>query len=307
MIIAPDPFKTRKPMSSLARSAFDTIEERLGKLNPPIAIKTHIAQSTKAGETAYSSLIAGDSTLDGITFVAVNASALESALDVAQDKSGKKALASMKEDPDHWALKASFGKTVGTGWREVWRPAPFNPPASVLNSIGSDMKVRTARFGNAKTSINFSALHCAVDKKSDVCNIHIDESGFVFELPTGGVALTPNLYDHFMNELLLKTEFRDWLVGKISNEKAAYVVGEMIRRLSIVFPNASNGFAGLNKTVNNIRTPRSALDVALTAGKLLKPVGITIGVYESNQFKLEVAGTFVDGDRSVTLNASGEW
>ena len=29
----------------------------------------------------------------------------------------------MKEDPSHWALKASFGKTVGTGWREPWRDA----------------------------------------------------------------------------------------------------------------------------------------------------------------------------------------
>lgn len=304
--LATDPFKTARPISAAARRTFETIEARLSKLNPSVVIREHIAQSTKPGETQYSSLVAGDGVLDGITFLAVNASALENAFDIAQDKAGKKALTSMKEDPDHWALKASFGKTVGTGWREVWRPEPYSAP-SVLNSIGSDKQVRTARYGSAKTSVNFSALHCAVDKKSDLCNVHIDDTGFVLEMPDGSVALTPNLYDHFMNELLLKTEFRDWLVGKISNKKAAYVVGEVIRRLSIVFPNASNGYAGLSKTVNNIRTPSTPLDAALTAGKLLRPIGVTIDIYESNHFKLQVAGTMVDGDKSVTLNTSGTW
>lgn len=306
MILATDPFKAATPVGPAGRQTFDTIEARLASLKPPVVIRDHIALSTKPGATQFSSLVAGDGVLDGISFLAVDPAALERAFDIAQDKWGKKALASMKEDPGHWALKASFGKTIGTGWREIWRPEPYRPP-SVLNTIGSDMKVHAARFGSAKTSVNFTALHCAVDKVSNACNVHIDNTGFVLELPNGGVALTANVYDHFMNELLLKTEFRDWLVGNISNKTAAYIVGETIRRLSIVFPNASNGFAGLERTVNNIRRPSTPFELALTAGKLLRPIGVTFDVYESNHFKVEVAGTIVDGDRSVTINASGTW
>lgn len=305
MILATDPFKTAKPIGPAGRKTFDTIEARLARLNPPVVIRDHVALSRKAGETQFSSLVAGDGVLDGISFLAVDPAALERAFDIAQDKSGKKALASMKEDPGHWALKMSFGKTIGTGWREIWRPEPFRSP-SVLAIIGSDMQTRSARFGSPKTSVNFTALHCAVDKVNNGCNVHIDSTGFVLELPTGGVALTANVYDHFMNELLLKTEFRDWLVGSISNQKAAYIVGEAIRRLSIVFPNASNEFAGLERTVNNIRRPSTPFELALTAGKLLRPIGITVDLYESDHFKLQVAGTIVDGDRSVTINISGE-
>src|SRR5262249_22676113 len=162
--------------------------------------------------------------LDGINFVAVNPRTLAGEFQGAKDQWGQKALASMKEDPDHWALKASFGKTIGTGWREVWRPAPYSPPATVLQEPGKADHVIRMRFGTAGISVRFTALHCAVHEIGGQCNIHIDETGFVLALPTGGVALTPDFYDHLMNELKFKTDFRDWLSGKMPNKTAAHIV-----------------------------------------------------------------------------------
>lgn len=312
MTVAPDALKTKFPMTARARGTFAAIEARLGLLHPPLAIRPHIAQRTKPGEVEFSSLESGESTLDGIDFVAVDAARLASTLDDARDSHGRKALASMKEDPDHWALKASFGVTPGMGWREIWRPAPLPPPTILPPSERPSMTMRSARWGSAKTRVNFSALHCAVDRKTDRCNIHIDESGFVLELHGGGVALTASMWDHIANELVLKTIFRDWLTGgkPVAGKpvgKVAYVIGETIRRFSIVFPNASNGFAGLEKRVNNLRKPRDPLDAVLVGGKLLGPVGATFDVYESDHFKVQVAGTMVDGDRSITINTSGTW
>src|SRR5215831_9737971 len=118
MKVAPNPFKT-DPEKPFKKATYDTIAARLAALDPPIQIENHIAQSEKQNKTQYSTLEAKDSTLDGINFIAVNPKTLAGALQSAKDQWGQKALASMKEDPDHWALKASFGKTIGTGWREV--------------------------------------------------------------------------------------------------------------------------------------------------------------------------------------------
>lgn len=163
------------------------------------------------------------------------------------------------------------------------------------------------RFGTVGSSLRFTALHCAVHEIGAQCNIHIDETGFVLSLPQGGVGLTPNLYDHFMNELLLKTNFRDWLSGIMPNEKAAHIVREVIRRLSIIFPNAANGYAGLDKTLNSIRRPHGVLEGLWTAGRILKPIGATLDVYDTQRFKVQVTGTALHGDRSITISLGGEW
>ena len=307
MIVAPDPVKTNPPITSRGKATYDTIAARLAVLNPPISIRSHIAQSEKQNKTQFSTLEAKDSTLDGINFIAVDPAELVRAFENATDKWGDRALTSMKEDPDHWALKASFGKTIGTGWREVWRAAPYSPPAPGLQEPGKADSMMRMRFGTAGSSIRFTALHCAVHEIGAQCNIHIDETGFVLGLPTGGVGLTPNLYDHFMNELLLKTDFRDWLAGKMPNAKAARIVEEVIRRLSIIFPNAANGYAGLDKTMNSIRRPRGVLNGLWTAGRILKPIGATFDVYDTDRFKVQVTGTILDGDRSITITLGGDW
>jgi hypothetical protein len=306
-VIAPDPFKTKPPIGTLGKETYKMIAARLAALNPPILIESHIAQSEKQDKTQFSTLEAKDSTLDGINFIAVDPKELADELKGAKDKWGDQALISMKEDPDHWALKASFGKTIGTGWREVWRAAPYSPQATVLREPGQADNVMSMRFGTAGASIRFTALHCAVHEIGAQCNIHIDETGFVLGMPTGSVGLTPNFYDHLMNELLFKTDFRDWLSGKMPNKMAAHIVSEIIRRLSIIFPNAANGYAGLDKKINSIGRTHGLADGLRTAGRIIAPIGVTFDAYDSDWFKVQVTGTILNGDRSITITLGGEW
>src|SRR5262245_4755741 len=112
--IAPDPFKTDPPITERGKATYDTIAARLAALDPPIRLAEHTAQgkiqysaqSKKKDKTQFSTLEAKDSTLDGINFIAADPARLVRALEGAKDKWGERALASMKEDPDHWALKA---------------------------------------------------------------------------------------------------------------------------------------------------------------------------------------------------------
>jgi hypothetical protein len=306
MIVAPDPLKTDPPITTRGQATYDTIAARLAVLTPPIALKDHIAQSEKQGKTQFSTLAAKDSTLDGLNFIAANPAKLVGALERATDQWGERALASVKEAPDHWALKASFGKTVGTGWRELWRAAPYRSPASVLPEPGKADNLMRMRFGTAGIPIGFTALHCAVHEIGAQCNMHIDESGFVLALPTG-VALTPDLYDHIMNELKLKTDFRDWLAGKMPNAKAARIVKEVIGRTALIFPNAANGYAGLEKTLNSIERPRGVLNGLWTAGRILRPIGVSFDVYDADRFTVQVTGSLLNGDRSITISIGGDW
>ena len=299
---APDPFHTEEPIN---KTTYETIAARLLHLDSPIRVEEHIAQSTRKGKTQYSTLEAKNSTLDGISFIAHNPPRLASQLDGAKDKWGHRALASMKEDPGHWGLKASFGKTVGTGWREIWRADPYRP-TTVLKEPGHVDSMMSMRFGNAGSPLSFTALHCALDKANGQCNIHIDEAGFVLGLPEG-VALTPDFYGHLMNELLLKTEFRNWLSGLMPNKTAADAVKEAFRRISLNFPSAANRYAGLTQTVNGMHYPRGLSNGLFTAARLLAPVGATVDLYEGDRYKVQATGTILNGNSSITITLGGEW
>jgi hypothetical protein len=300
------PFNTEKPISARGMTTFRAIAARLAAFHPPIFIEAHIAQREDKDKTEYSTLEAHDATLDGINFRAKDPKALASAFQRAGDRWGAPALASLKEDPDHWALKASFGKTIGTGWREVWREAPYQSPATVPAEPGKGDSLFRMRFGTAGTPIRYTALHCAVHEIGGQCNVHIDESGFVLGLP-GGVSLTPDLYDHIVNELKFKTDFRDWLSGLMPNETAALIVKEVVRRVSINFPNAMNGYADLERRVNAYRRPRGIYDGIQGAARLLMPLGMTVDVYDGEKFKVQVTGTAAGGDRSITISLGGDW
>jgi hypothetical protein len=305
-MIALDPFKTEKPITERGMKTYRAIAARLAALHSPIFIDKHIAQSEQQGKTGFSTLEAHESTLDGINFKADDPKLLAGAFHRARDKWGAPALASMKEDPDHWALKASFGKTIGTGWREVWREAPYTSSAAIPEEPGKADNMLRMRFGTTGSPFRFTALHCAVHEIGGQCNVHIDESGFVLALQKG-IALTPDLYDHIMNELKWKTDFRDWLSGQMPNETAARIVKEVIRRISINFPNAANGYADLSRRINSIRRPRGPGDLLLTTGRLVAPLGLTADVYDNDYFKVQVTGTILNGDRSITITMGGDW
>jgi hypothetical protein len=303
--IAANVFKTEKPISERGMSTFRTIAARLGTFTFPVLIERHIAEKqTQKG--SFSTLEAGDSTLDGINFVAVDPKGLAEAFHKMRDQWDRPALTSMKEDPGHWALKASFGKTVGTGWREPWRPVPHDSAARVPKEPGTADNMFRMRFGTAGTPIRFTALHCAVHEIGGQCNVHIDESGFVLALPNG-MSLTLDMYDHIVNELMLKTDFRDWLVGLMPNKTAERIVNEVIRRLSFQFPNAANGYAGLAHNINSLRRPSGVGDALLTAARLVGPTGVTFDVYDDDNLKVQVTGTQIAGDRTISITLGGVW
>jgi hypothetical protein len=138
-------------MDDRQQKTYDAIVARCTDLIPPVDIATHIKPGT---------LRVANNTLDGITFEAVDPADLEAELSGRMKlpgagkspKPGEGALSfdttrgprpanasmiGMKEDPKHWALKASFGATVGRGsasngaprrspdrrWRPCRRPA----------------------------------------------------------------------------------------------------------------------------------------------------------------------------------------
>jgi hypothetical protein len=110
-----------------------------------------------------------------------------------------------------------------------------------------------------------------------------------------------------MNVLKWKTDFRDWLSGLMPNATAAFIVKEVIRRISINFPNALNGYADLSRRINSIRRLRGPGDLLLTTGRLVAPLGLTADVYDNDYFKVQVTGTIAGGDRSITISLGGDW
>jgi len=327
-MIAKDIFNTEKPISARGRSTFKAIAARLAAFHPPIFLDGHIAEvasetdsrkkhlaqfaipgiiqalsEAESRKSKYSTLLAADSTLDGVSFIANEPKLLAKAFYSVKDSWGNVALASLQEDPDHWPLKASFGRTVGTGWRESWRPPTYSSLAIEPETKFMNDSLRM-RFGNAGTRLPFTALHCAVDEKSGQCNIHIDESGFVLALPSG-ISLTPDFYGHFMNELLFKTEFRDWLVGLMPNPTAALIVKEVIRRISFQFPTAYSGYAGLDSKIRSLHRPTGIMDAVSTTIGFIAPIGVTIDIFDRDNFKVQATGTFGAGDLSISITIGG--
>lgn len=304
---AAHPFNTEKPLSAHEKATYDAIDARLKELSPKIDIKDYIGLELTPRKDNFSSLTAHKSTLDGINFRTDKVKDLKDALYNAKDRKGKRAFASMKEDPDHWALKKSFGVTVGTGWREIWRPKAHKYAKLRKSGIklNSDLKMR---FGSAGIPFDFSALHCSVDDKTGMSNIHIDEAGFVLDVP-GGFSVTADAYQHIMDELLLKTELRNWLVGTISDKKLAYVVGEVIRRISIKFPNSFNRYAGLSKTINSFSRPTSVggalKGLALGTLNIIKPIGMSVEAYRNDDLLVQVNYMKVNNQTTLTLTVGG--
>jgi hypothetical protein len=298
-------------MNERQRKTYDAIVARCTNLIPSVDITKHIKQGT---------LRVANNTLDGITFEAVDPADLEAELGGRMKlpgarkspKPGEGALSfdttrgprpanasmtSMKEDPKHWALKASFGATVGEGFREQWQPPPQPRPALLpLTPYGSQRI--SLGFGETGKRLTFTALHAAV--AASVCNIHIDERGFVVKTPEGAV-VTPTFWGHLANELLLKTKFRDWLDGAIGDSFIGAVVVEVVNRLSLRFPDAENGFAGLQGKVNRI----TGINDVKGIGKTLLPIGMSADLAYFKNSTVQANYYWYDGQHTLTISWGG--
>jgi len=288
---------------------YDAIMKRCMDLIPPVNLHEHIQPN---------SLRTARSTLDGLTFLAIDPDKL------ANEFSGRKPLpnfdklpkpkpgavdtrfgprlanasmTSMREDPKHWALKASFGATVGEGFREEWRAPPV-PKAPLLPQSSMGSKRISLSFGETGHRLSFTALHAAV--AASECNVHIDERGFVVASPDGA-SLSPTFWGHIANELLLKTKFRDWLDDKIGDNVVGGLVVEAVNRLSLRFSDAENGYAGLKDRVDKVKDP---LDVKGMA-KTLLPIGASFDAWYFKNSTIQVNYYWHDGQQTLTLSWGG--
>lgn len=208
------------------------IATRLAAFSPPIKIEQFIG----------SDLVAGRNTLQGISFVTSNQSMLLQALRSARDNDGNKAFVEgSKADPQHWnnqgdpndwPLRKSFSETHGIGFREIWRPHLSNRPLSLDDARPNRFRPKwdtrySANFNDSRE--DHSSLHCAV--APDICNIHIDEMGFVITGPGGDTLVDADAGQHIVNELWIKTK----LEGKVPKW--------LVDRLSVELPNSTNNYS----------------------------------------------------------------
>jgi hypothetical protein len=298
-------------MDDRQKNAYDAIVARCRDLIPPVDITKHIKPGT---------LRVANRTLDGITFEAVDPADLEAELSgrmklpgagksprpgagalsfdtTRRPRPANASMISMKEDPTHWALKASFGATVGEGFREQWRPPPQPRPALLpATSYGSQRL--SLGFGETGQKLTFTALHAAV--AASVCNLHIDERGFVVSTPEGAV-VTPTFWGHLANELLLKTKFRDWLDGAIGDNVVGALVVEVVNRLSLRFSDAENGFAGLKGRMDRI----TGLNDVTGIGKAFLPIGLSADLAYLRNSTVQANYYRYDGQQTLTISWGG--
>ena len=233
----------QKAMNS---GTFRTIEQRLANLLPAIELRKHIGTDIRVH----------DSTLDGIDFFVKDRDRLINELRAARTLDGEPVFAEgskedvkhwqrkgIKGDPKHWALNLSFASTNGIGFREIWRfklsgralrIADARPPGLGIASLDGTF---SGNFGDDMNLPDFSSLHVAVseDKTADtqrtICNIHIDQTGFVMSGPDQNLVVNPDFLRHLVVELLWKTKLK----GKIP--------GWARERVDLVLPSSYNAFS----------------------------------------------------------------
>jgi hypothetical protein len=298
-------------MEEAKQRVYDAIVARCRNLTPPVDITKHIKPGT---------LRVAKRTLDGIEFEAVDPADLEAEFDGRMKlpgagkmpKPGTGALAfdttrtarpanasmtSMNEEPGHWALKASFGATIGVGFREKWQPPP-QPKAPLLPTSSYGSKRLSLGFGETGQRLVFTALHAAV--AASVCSVHIDERGFVVDTPDGAV-VTATFWGHLANELLLKSKFRDWLDGKIGDNIVGSVIVEAVNRTALRFSDAENGFAGLQSRMNGI----TGLNDVKGIGKAFLPIGVSVDLAYFKNSTVQANYYWHDGQQTLTISWGG--
>jgi hypothetical protein len=203
---------------------------------------------------------AATNTLDGVTFLPKDWEKLVIALRNAKTAEGFDAFAGGRnqERPAHWALDASMAATIGVGFREISRlklsDRPLlspDPPGRHGFGLGRDRgqwsDAYSAQFGKDPEPLDLTSLHFAV--APDRVNVHIDETGFVFEGVDGAIVVDPNFAHHAGNELVWKT--------------ALNLPRWAAEHIDLVFPNSANDFSRMGVSIDMYR--RQDLRVTATA------------------------------------------
>jgi len=171
-------------------------------------------------------LTAGRSRLDGINFVAKDHEALKQALTDAVHPGGDKVFApGSKSSMGHLPLSISYRATEGTGFRQIWRPNPTDRPIATPDPKKDPAMDAgfSSHFGDNRNLPDLTSVHCAVSDK--ICNIHIDEMGFVMTDAKGNVIVDPDVLRHLLIELLWKTNLQGklpfWALDRVNFDIAS--------------------------------------------------------------------------------------
>jgi len=231
--------------NAIFHSTYKLISSRLNEIGIPI--EKYIKRDDKGIPL---DLRVYESTLDGISFITKDRFgqfdielALASAL-----KNGKPAFIK-NNDPNasHWGINLSMMATQGTGYREI-KHFKLNDSKDLLlknhqaiNKPKLDIAF-SANFGQTQARLDISSLHFAV--YGDLVKIHIDQAGFVMDIPNGNNPfLTPDLFMHTLDELLAKD-----ITGIPEN-------------IQIFLPNSKNHFTRFGIRATKSITPRLRMKV----------------------------------------------
>lgn len=247
-----------------SKPVYAEIARRLANFNPPVILDDHIAKLIRINDTA----------LDGVNFVARDAAKLKKALMDARDGSGQPAFAHTKgEHREHWALKASFAATDGTGFREIFRVKLADRPLLDSGPLDGYARRSMRRFAGTfaeNTAVpDVSSLHCAVSVGG--CNIHIDEMGFVLTDETGMPVLDADFLQHLVNELLFKTYAKKILPDAV------------VDHVNLILPNS---FVEFNR------------------------IGVGVDLYKTKKYRVAINATcsvFGERDCSGTVTVGGRF
>ncbi len=258
-----DAMRQTQLATAMDKPVYKEIARRLANFDPPVILDNHVAKIFRINDT----------TLDGVNFMARDYKKLTKALIAAQAGGGDAFAHTTLKDRDHWALKASFGATDGVGFRENFRVKISDRPLADSGPHDSYSRRSARRFAGAfaeNTSVpDVSSLHCAVS--IGMCNIHIDEMGFVLIDEDGRPVVDADFVQHLVNELIFKT------YGK------KILPDAMVDRVNLILPNS---FVEFNR------------------------IGVSVDLYKTKNYRVAVSGTcsvFGEHECSATVTVGGRF
>lgn len=195
-----------------------------------------------------------DSTLKGIIFKCQDMQMMKQVFEVATDYLGQKAFyynGKYSSGNIKWELirnapsllDMSYAATDGYGYREI-RDMPIIPSLPTFDRVRLNRSFNS-RFGfDDEQEIHFevTSLHAALSEK--VCNVHIDNFGFVMRGPSGAF-LTPDFGQHAADELGLKDKLAPILgktIGKIFRIDRKEVGNWIAKNINLELPNYRNSY-----------------------------------------------------------------
>ena len=251
-----DTLRRAKVVSARQTEVFKKIYARMEGLG--VDLDEHIDSHLEAGRLI----------LDGINFVAKDHNRLLDALTNLKYPGGDTVFfRGARSARGHFVGNVSYLATEGIGFRQIWQTFPGERPIgpNAPNSPAMDPKA-SARFGDSQNLPDLTSVHCAVSKR--ICNVHIDQMGFVVTDANGTVIVDPDALRHIFVELLWKTD----LQGKLP----FWALDD----INFIIPSSPNEFSRLGISIDVAKFGR--VNIALngscaTDGKMEASGSLTLG------------------------------